>query len=1112
MGRSAARPRRVLVAAFLLPETIEFQQEVIDHVQDLSTPSPAPKESPDGGSAPSTEALAEVLSSSLTAAVNKEAAMMRVFADMPSQKSAFPASARHSSQPGPKDRVNMAELMADATRTNEPHSVPVSTSASQVHSPAATDLESQPARPNTVSSSLSDHGRKAHAEPEGAVPSRAGAVSPRMRTPTLALGSAPLSNAALPSIISDLATKSQQQTRAPTPTQSDFPTKPSVARTTAAGTSRLMMTGLNVRERSKSVEGLGATEHEHYSTPPLDTSSPMLASGHRRSADGTPPSRALPRPAAPKDQHAGRWAPSAARACPRDDAIHRRFSVPRRSSKPLRPGAYGASAVTSDEWTFEFVPNTNANYGLINAIHSQEALSDAVVYFGTLGIEMDAVPAAVRERIDADAAAEHHMVPVWMRDQEYVQSYHQYCKQVLWPTLHYTLPTAKGLEMETASFKAYYEVNRKFAERIAAEYREGDLVWVHDYHLLLVPGLLREMLPRAPIGLFVHVAFPSSEIFRCLSRRRELLLGMLGADLVGFQTHNFCRHFRQTANRTLDAVVTPRGVQLKRSFVTVAPFPIGIDVAMLDRRHAQPEVAEWIERLQERFAGKSVIVGRDKLDWIKGVREKLIGFEVFLDTHPEWVGRVVLVQVALATVQDGTEAGVVSDLAARINHKHGSLTYQPIVFLYVQEITFSQYLALLSIADAFMATSLREGMNLTTHEYIMAQRARHRPLILSEFTGTYSALRACIGVNPFNPQQVAAAIHQALVMPRDEVDARWHDLHRTVMSQTAQHWVASVLSQLERAHARQPCMETLFTPELDLAQMQPEWRAAKSRLVLLDLENTLLRERPRDMHQHGFSLPPALIDMLRRLVDDTRTYVYVLSSRSTADLDLLANAVPNLGLVAENGCYVRHGVSKGSVEWSSLVDGFRVDWREPVLEILEYFTERTPGSWIEPRATAIAWYFCEGTSEDDTAWARRQASEVQGLISDSLGERFSLRILDQDTHFIIMPKNVGRLSAVQYVLALDSMGTLPLHDPSSRKGMFEFILHIGQDEALIAYFNDLDLPFAPRTCTTAEPGTIVSSIAAFQLPPYGPVHEALQAMVDFRLRDLKWGRPATLDV
>ena len=181
-------------------------------------------------------------------------------------------------------------------------------------------------------------------------------------------------------------------------------------------------------------------------------------------------------------------------------------------------------------------------------------------------------------------------------------------------------------------------------------------------------------------------------------------------------------------------------------------------------------------------------------------------------------------------------------------------------------------------------------------------------------------------------------------MPQKEREQRWYDLHRTVVTQTAQHWITSVLSQLERAHQRQPSVDKVFIPRLEIAQLASEWRASRSRLLLVDLEGTLVEEDAAHLHRHGFHPTPHLVDLLRRLAADTRNYVYVLSGQGTHTLQRLADDVPQVGIVAENGCFVQHCNQR---DWHSLVDGFNLEWRTPVLEILDYFTERTPGSWVE---------------------------------------------------------------------------------------------------------------------------------------------------------------------
>ncbi|WFD03389.1 hypothetical protein MOBT1_002078 [Malassezia obtusa] len=1156
------RGHRVLIAAFVLPHTVEFRAEEQRsgdevHVQLSAPTSPEPRPA-------NTQQLADMLSTRLQLAMSQQDA--RAGASRPNLLPL--GSTSNSRQPSfaQRERVNMAELMAEASGSGTAYLQPQPGSAVLSGPPSPSMPEGADGTESALEppphATMSDHGRRAsthsgmHSEPSSrGLSSRrnSGSALPPLFKPLHPMSSAspkgmdvartPTPHAlrdakATPpaSIISDLATKQHAPAAAaPAPAEPNPFGAGAVTPAPPGAPARVNPTPRLI-ERPELASGWTGAPDEGGATlcvPPRAAA----PGGAARTSDTVRPQPVLARHGLPaRDAEDAEDAAHAAevprmqrvrRACGASETtasgtVQRRGSHLRRGSQrrssSMRSRSSSQAHAGDDEAqrAFDLVPNPGANYGLINAVNSVggELFPAGRLYIGTLGIEMDWVPGALRAQIDQRARDEQACVPVWLADGDYVSSYHHYCKQILWPTFHYTLPGAQGLASEDCAFRAYVEVNRRFAERIVELYEEGDVVWVHDYHLLLVPHMVRERLPRASIGLFVHIAFPSSEIFRCLSTREELLRGMLGADLVGFQTHNFCRHFRQTVSRILQLETTPRGIQLRRAFVTVAPFPIGIDVHSLNRKRENPDVHEWVERLHERFAGKHVIVGRDKLDWIKGVREKLLAFEVFLDEHSDWVGRVVLVQVALATVQENREVGEATDIVARINRKHSSLTYQPVVFLHVQELTFAQYLALLTMADAFLATSLREGMNLTSHEYIIAQEARKRPLILSEFTGTYAALRACIGINPWNARQVAGAIHRALTMPQEEREQRWYDLHRTVVTQTAQHWITSVLSQLERAHQRQPRFDSVYIPRLEIAQLVSEWRAARSRLLLVDLEGTLVQEDVVHVHRHGFHPAPALVHRLQRLASDTRNYVYLLSGKGTRALDRLAERVPGVGFVAEDGCFVQHC---GTREWTSLVDGFNLEWRTPVLEILNYFTERTPGSWVEEHHAAISWHFDERSQESTAAerqWAHRQAAEVQSLIYDSLGERFSLRILHGSSRFTIMPKNVSRTTAVQYILSLDGMGALPTRGKERdhpQKGMFTFVLQIGTDEHLIAYLNDLDLAFAPRTCVATD-STRPSSDAAYHLAPGTDVHAALDEIVDLRMRDLKWGGPATLDI
>ncbi|KAG2078648.1 glycosyltransferase family 20 protein [Suillus decipiens] len=795
----------------------------------------------------------------------------------------------------------------------------------------------------------------------------------------------------------------------------------------------------------------------------------------------------------------------------------------RSSSKPPKHPvrSYSYSSTTSEP--YYFAPNTHCNGGLKNAVDSVKDRMTTKLWVGTLGNSTDAYSTELKASIDRRMKEMHSSLPVWIPDAEFESCYDEFCHQVLWPCLHYAVPDAPKTKLffESAAFKQYAAVNKRFAEAIESVWTEGDVVWINDYHLMLLPLLLRQStripaLACAPIGYFMHVAFPSSEIFRCLSVREHLLRGMLGADLVGFQTASYARHFRQTVSRILAVEALPKGIQVEYGvpggareghgrFVDVGVFPMGIDVGALRERRREPDVSYWVQLLKQRYAGMMIVVGRDKLDEIQGVKHKLEAFEVFLKKWPEYQGkvclspppppplpifpsllpiRVILLQVALQTTESNElAAGGVSEIVARINSAFSTLTYQPVVFLHTQEVTFSQYLALLTVADAFLVTSLREGMALRTHEFVECQDGRHRPLILSEFTGSYSysGFRSCIAVNPYDTHGTAKAIRQALTMSDEEALSRWEDLHNHVVTQTAQTFVTSFLTRCLRANTEHITQTDLNSvPALNTTLLLPRYKHSSRRILLLDFEGTLWHS---DMSRAGllapFVPPEGAIELLNKFSANKRNEVWLLSGLPIKSLEQVSEKAPGVGIVAENGCFAKIPVQngKGGV-WISMVANLNLTWKGLCVEILNYFTERTPGSFVEEREASVVWRFWTGPTDDssDRQWARRQAAEAQNHIFDSLGERYGLRIIPGSNSFLVLPNNISRSTAVGAILHPGG----PAHSPRSSSmpdldipvngggGEAGFVFAVGGDEKLLRRLNELD---NAETVSTSGKGT-----------------------------------------
>ncbi|KAI0013154.1 glycosyltransferase family 20 protein [Xylariaceae sp. FL0662B] len=714
----------------------------------------------------------------------------------------------------------------------------------------------------------------------------------------------------------------------------------------------------------------------------------------------------------------------------------------------------------SHDWVFahanwRIVNADQGNGGLRNAAGAAQRGGDAgeYIWVGTLGMPTDALEGTQqKEDIHDRLATEFNMLSVFCSDKDFDGHYLHFCKQILWPVFHYQIPdNPKSKAYEDHSWQFYVNLNQAFADKIVKNWKRGDTVWVHDYHLLLVPGMIRKKLPDAKIGLFLHVAFPSSEVFRCLAVRKELLEGMLGANLIGFQIHEYARHFLQTCSRILAVEATPEGVQLEDRFVNVMDRAIGIDPANIDAHRQDEEVLRWIDIMRERYKDKKIIVARDKLDHVRGVRQKLLSYELFLNKNPSWRDKVVLIQVALSTSERTDLDAAVGDIVTRVNSNWANLAYQPLVYL-KQDIPYPQYLALLSIADALMITSQREGMNLTSHEFIFCQDgkysdAKHGSLILSEFTGTASLFgNKELSVNPWSYRQCSDAIKRAIEMSEEEKAARWKSLREIISHHTGGHWFKSFLTSLDQVYEEQHRHDQMSVPRLNLTNLSQRYSRSQNRLFILDLEGTLIPYGP--MNEIIPMNPQRSARILNDLLEDPRNTVFVMSGRTPEELDRLFRLVPNLGLIAENGCFVKNSM-KGS--WIEMADRQRIEaWKESVKPILQYYLERTPGSEIEDRNCSLMFHYKHA---DDYANAERQANDWTGHINESC-EKERVHAFQLDGCVAVEPLDWTKETAATQVFEGMKKDAV-----ASQKNPIDFLLVIGdgrEDEKVFKWANTLN--------------------------------------------------------
>ncbi|KJZ80097.1 hypothetical protein HIM_00811 [Hirsutella minnesotensis 3608] len=717
--------------------------------------------------------------------------------------------------------------------------------------------------------------------------------------------------------------------------------------------------------------------------------------------------------------------------------------------RPLERSDSHDRVFSSAPW--KVVDADQGNGGLRNAAKAaaRDGMLADYMWMGTLGMPTDALDGSVQKQaIEETLANDYGMLTVFCSDKDFDGHYSHFCKQILWPVFHYQIPdNPKSKAYEDHSWQYYVNVNQAFADKIVHNWKRGDVIWIHDYHLLLVPGMVRKKLPDAKIGFFLHVAFPSSEVFRCLAVRNELLEGLLGANLVGFQIHEYARHFLQTCSRLLSVEATPEGLQLEDRFVDVVSTAIGIDPVSLAKHRAEPDVLRWLRILQERYKGKKLIVARDKLDHVRGVRQKLLTYELFLNQNPQWRENTVLIQVALSSGEKSDLDVTVSDIVTRVNSTWANLAYQPVVYL-KQDIDYAQYLALLTIADALMITSQREGMNLTSHEYIFCQDGqldvsqKHGSLILSEFTGTSSLFNGNeLSVNPWDYRQCADAIKQALEMDDEEKKRRWEKLYESAARHTGSSWFGELLARLDKAYDEQHKRDQTLVPRLSLDAVIKQYTRSQRRLFMLDYEGTLVNWG--QMNRIIPVSPQRTLDVLNDLLLDERNIVFVMSGRRPEELENTFRRVPNLGLVAENGCFIR---DCGSEQWVDMSDAEHIeDWKESVKPIVQYFLERTPGTAVEERHCSLLFHY-DGAEDGETA--ARQASDCANHINDAC-ETQRVHAIVADGSIIIEPLDYNKSTAAQRVFEkLRGQGQAPI----------DFLMVAGdgrEDEKVFRWANQL---------------------------------------------------------
>lgn len=614
--------------------------------------------------------------------------------------------------------------------------------------------------------------------------------------------------------------------------------------------------------------------------------------------------------------------------------------------------------------------------------------------------------------------AEHRACPVFLSEATMDSFYHGFCNKTIWPLFHYFTSYAA---FDEGYWKCYRQVNETFRDAVLEVLHPDDIVWIHDYHLMLLPLLLREKAPHVPIGFFLHIPFPSFEIFRTLplAWRSEILQGLLGADLIGFHTHDYTQYFLRCVLRILGRENELGRMILDGRVVKADTFPMGIDFARFHGASSRPDVQAETGRLRETLGDSRAILSIDRLDYSKGIANRLEAYEKFLADHPEWHRKVVLLLIVVPS-RIGVEhyqrlKGQIDELVGRIDGRFGSVGWTPVSYQY-GFLPFPQLVSIYAVSDVALITPLRDGMNLVAKEYVAARQDGTGVLVLSEMAGASRELGEALLVNPNIREEIVGALAAALAMPPEEQVRRNRKMQIRLRRYDVTRWAGHFLQALLAMKAEQKRLHARLIGSVTKERLRGDFSAARRRILFLDYEGTLV---PLDRAPLLAGPLEDLLRLLGRIAGLPATEIVLISGYDWNTMDGWFGRLP-VSLVAERGAWIR----EAGAAWR-LAKPLSNRWKPEIAPILEVYADRLPGSFTEEKEYSLVWHF----SNADPEMARVHSQE---LVDELLSFTSNLGLHVLQGSKVVEVKNTG----------IDK-GTAALHFLS--RGPFDFILAAGDD-------------------------------------------------------------------
>ncbi|RYL93276.1 bifunctional alpha,alpha-trehalose-phosphate synthase (UDP-forming)/trehalose-phosphatase [Sporolactobacillus sp. THM19-2] len=677
-------------------------------------------------------------------------------------------------------------------------------------------------------------------------------------------------------------------------------------------------------------------------------------------------------------------------------------------------------------------------------------------WIGWAGIADEVLSDDDKQLIDDKLNEKWSCVPVSLTKDDLDKYYYGFSNNTIWPLFHYFL---NKTHYDFRTWEAYKRVNNKFFEAVDRIMEADDTVWIHDYQLMLLPQMIRNKYPNAKIGFFLHIPFPSYELFRTLIWREEILRGLLGADLIGFHTYDYVRHFFSTCTRLLGLNRKIHTIIYEDREVHVGAFPMGIDYDFFAGHTTdEPQAASF-----KKMSSMKTILSIDRLDYTKGIPEKIRSFRRLLVRYPQYREKVRFnLIVAPSRVKVDSYKRLrrqITELVSSVNGTYGTVDWMPIWF-YFQSFPQEQLISFYRHSDVLLVTPLRDGMNLVAKEYTASRTDLQGMLVISETAGAARELGEAVIVNPYDYNAVAAGIKTAMEMPAEEKASRNKIMQERLKRYNIHFWVRTFLGTLKQVTS-QPDIIAAKNLDQDHSLVVNAYRQAKKRVLFLDYDGTLV----------GFAQTPELAkpdaelrELLRTLAEDPKNTIVINSGRDKSSLEQWFPE-SNLHLVSAHGLWVRHPNQK----WKMTVP-LQNEWKKAIRPILQMNADRMPGSFIEEKEYSLAWHYrlCEPDAID--LWLPTIKANLMNLTSS-----LNLRILQGKKVLEIKDNRVSKGSVTPLFL---------------RGKHYDFVFGVGDDQTDEDLFASL-----PKNAFSVKVG-IDETRAAYRLKSWHAVRALLRKFAE----------------